>query len=78
MNNNNEPIGYLFQSIGYNSPIDLRNMIDSLTAEQSLIFITKSLEYAHSKGVFTMIETEIISKSLSKFNSEFFLKKNSE
>lgn len=75
MSNVNEPIGYLFQSVGYNSPTDLRNLIDSLTPEQSFIFITKSLEYAYGKGVFSMIETEIISKSLSTFNTEFFSKK---
>jgi hypothetical protein len=70
MESNNQPIGYLFQSIGYNSPIDLRNLIDDLTLEQSIIFITKSLEYAYEKGAFTMIETELISKSLAVLNSE--------
>ena len=70
MESNNQQIGYLFQSIGYNSPIDLRNLIDDLTLEQSIIFITKSLEYAYEKGAFTMIETELISKSLAVLNSE--------
>jgi len=71
-NSQSELKGNLFSSIGYKSDKDLRNLIDNLTYEQSLIFINKSLEFAYSQGIFSMNETEIISKSLSIVNSLTF------
>ena len=62
--------GYLFSSIGYKSDKDVRNLIDNLTFEQSLIFINKALEFAYSQGIYSMSETEIISKSLFILNSK--------
>jgi len=62
--------GYLFSSIGYKSDKDVRNLIDNLTFEQSLIFINKGLEFAYSQGIYSMSETEIISKSLFILNSK--------
>jgi len=75
-NNTNKLVGELFGSIGYSSNEDLRNLIDGLTLEQSIIFINKSLEYSYSKGIFTMVETELISKCLSVLNSKMFTKPN--
>lgn len=75
-NNANKLVGELFGSIGYSSNDDLRNLIDGLTLEQSIIFINKSLEYSYGKGVFTMVETELISKCLSLLNSKVFTKPN--
>lgn len=71
MNNTNEEfLGYLFSSIGYKSDRDVRNLIENLTPEQSFVFINKALEYSYSQGVYTMVETEIISKSLSMISSK--------
>lgn len=64
--------GYLFDSFGYKSEKDLRNLIDGLTKEQALIFIKKSLEFSHQRGIFSMFETELISKSLSLISSDIF------
>ena len=66
--------GHLFSSIGYKSEKDVRNLIDNLNLEQSLVFINKALEYSYSQGVFSMIEAEIISKSLSILNSQIVTK----
>lgn len=69
MNDNQKDlVGYLFGVVGYKSDKQLRDLIDNLTLEQSLFFINKSLEYSYSKGIFTMTETELISKSLSILN----------
>lgn len=70
-----EFLGHLFSSIGYKSEKDIRNLIDNLSLEQSLVFINKALEYSYSQGVFSMIEVEIISKSLSILNSQIVTKK---
>ena len=67
-----EPIHYLFESIGYKTNTDVRNLIDNLDYTQSILFINKSIEYAYSKGLFTMIESEILSKSLYQINSKPF------
>ena len=75
-NNTNKLVGELFGSIGYSSNEDLRNLIDGLTLEQSIIFINKSLEYSYNKGIFTMVETELISKCLAVLNSKIFKKPN--
>lgn len=69
-NTNDQFQGFLFSSIGYKSDKDVRNLIDNLNLEQSFVFINKALEYAHSQGAFTMLETEIISKSISIINSK--------
>lgn len=64
MENNNEPIGYLFGTIGYKSPNDITNLIDNLSKEQSLLILTRAIEAAYEKGVYSMIESEILSKSV--------------
>ena len=76
MNNTNEQYqGYLFSSIGYKSEDDVRNLIENLNIEQAQIFINKALEFAYSQGIYSMVEVEIISKSLSIINSKNFLDK---
>jgi len=74
MTNNNKPLGYLFESVAYYKPSDLKNLIDNLTDEQSHYMIMKSLEYAHSKGLFNLTESEIVSKSLRLLSSKYLVK----
>lgn len=72
-NTNVEFQGYLFSSIGYKSDRDVRNLIDNLTPEQSFVFINKALEHSYSQGVYTMVEAEIISKSISIISSKILI-----
>lgn len=72
-NSYNTNTGQLFDSINFKSISDVRNLIDNLNLEQSLLFINKSLEYSYSKGVFSLIESEIVSKSLSILNSKLLI-----
>ena len=60
--------GKLFETLNYKKNADVRDLIDNLSLAQSIFFITKSLELAHKRGVFSILETEIISKSLSIIN----------
>ena len=69
-NTNTQFQGFLFSSIGFKSDKDVRDLINNLNLEQSFVFINKALEYAHSQGAFTILETEIISKSISIVNSK--------
>jgi len=56
--------GILFDSVKYKSVEEVENLIQGLTVEQSFFFISKSLEFAHSRGAFNLTESELISKSL--------------
>jgi hypothetical protein len=62
---NNENIK-LFGSLELESPETLNVLIDNLDKEQAVFMLTESVKYAHRKGVFTILEAEIISKSIRK------------
>lgn len=64
MEQERQPIGLLFDSVGYNTPEDVDRLIDEMTIEQSFYILTQSLHYVHSSRLFTMQETELVSKSL--------------
>jgi hypothetical protein len=59
-----QPLGFLFDSIGYNKPEDVDRLIDEMSEEQSFYILTQSLHYVHGTRLFTMQETELVSKAL--------------
>jgi hypothetical protein len=61
----------LFDSIRYKSPKDVENFIDSLDHPKSFYVITKAIEMAYMRGVFSLTEAEIVSKSIRILNSEY-------
>jgi len=71
MNEEKQPLGYLFESIVYYSPSDIDNFIDSINKHQSYYVINKAIEMAYTKNVFSLQESEILSKSLRIINSEY-------
>ena len=66
-----QPIGFLFDSVAYYTPNDINSLCDDMTLEQAYFMIIKSLEFAHVQKIFSMQETEIISKSLRILNGHF-------
>ena len=64
-----EIIGSLFDSINYTSNEQINSLIDNMTDEQAMYCIKQALISCHSRGAFTLLESEVISKSLRKFNS---------
>jgi hypothetical protein len=64
MEQERQPMGLLFDSVGYNKPEDVDKLIDEMTIEQSFYLLTQSLHYVHNTRLFTMQETEVISKAL--------------
>lgn len=64
MEQEKQPTGLLFGSIGYNKPEDVDNLIDNLDMAQSFYIITQSLHYIHESRLLTLQETELVSKSL--------------
>jgi hypothetical protein len=61
----------LFDSIRYKSPKDVEGFIESLDRPSSFYVITKAMEMAYMRGVYSLIESEILSKSLRILNSEY-------
>jgi hypothetical protein len=70
--NSTQTIGSLFGTIHYVSINDLDNFISNLNQEQSLYCLIEAVRLSHSKGVFTIEESECISKAIRVFqkNSE--------
>lgn len=75
INEERQPIGYLFDSIAIYSPQDIENFIETLNEPQSFFAIKKAIELAYNRNVFTLVESEILSKSLRILTSEY-LKNN--
>lgn len=65
-----EPIGLLFNSIPYYSQEHINSVIDELTKEQAVFFVSQALHHSFSQGVFNLLESECISKSIRKLNEK--------
>lgn len=65
-----EPIGLLFGVIPYYSQEHLNTVIDDLTEEQSLFFISQAINHSFSQGAFDLLESEIISKAIRKISKK--------
>jgi len=61
---NLSPIGSLFDVINYNSYEDLDKFIVNMSQEQSLYCLMEAVKCSYRRGVFTLEESEAISKSL--------------
>jgi hypothetical protein len=61
---NLSPIGSLFDVINYKSYEDLNKFISNMTEEQSLYCLMEAVKCSYRRGVFTLEESEAISKSL--------------
>jgi hypothetical protein len=68
MEDKKQPIGELFEAISYFSPTDISNLIDNLNEEQSVYMIGLAINMCYQKNLFTLEESEIISKSLRILN----------
>jgi len=64
MTGSTEPIGYLFESIAIYDPSSISIFIDKMEPEQAFYVITQSIHMAYSKNIFSMQETEVLSKAL--------------
>lgn len=66
-----QPIGLLFDSVAYYTPNDITTLCDDMTLEQAYYMMIKALEFAHKARIFTLQETELVSKSLRVMNHHF-------
>ena len=61
-----KPLGTLFNSINYYSISDLEKFIDNLNYDQSLFCLMECCKYAQRRGILSLEEAEVISKSIRK------------
>lgn len=69
---NKQPQGFLFDSIAFYSEESVEAMIDNLNKGSVYYILTQALNYAHTKNVFSLTESEIISKCLRILNKELY------
>ena len=64
-NNEKKPIiGNLFDTIHYSSEEQLNAFLDNMNDDQAIYCIKQALNYCHLSSMFSLIESEAISKSL--------------
>jgi len=64
MEENNENLNTLFDTINYRNPNELNKFIDEMNIDQALFCLVRATRYAHNKGLFDIEESEVISKSI--------------
>jgi len=64
MEQEKQPIAYLFEEVAIYKPEDIENLIDNLTEEQSKFMLIRAVQMAYRNGLYSLTEAEIVSKSL--------------
>jgi uncharacterized Fe-S cluster-containing radical SAM superfamily enzyme len=64
MEQQTQPIAYLFEEVAIYKPEDIENLIDGLTEEQAKYMLVQAVQMAYRNGLYSLTESELISKSL--------------
>lgn len=64
MEQESKPIGQLFNSINIYDEKSVELFIDNMTPEQSFYVITQAVLMAHDNRIYSLQESEILSKAL--------------
>lgn len=70
MEQQSSQISYLFDSIPVSNQEDINLILDNIEEPQAFFYLIQSLEYAFSKGVFSLQESELVSKSIRTLTSK--------
>lgn len=65
-----QPQGLLFGTVAYYDSKQVNELIENMTFEQSYFYITQALQHSFGMGVFSLQESEILSKSLRILSNE--------
>ncbi len=63
-------IGRLFDSIDYYTKDDLDNFSSKMNKEQALFCLIESVKCAYARGIYSMEETEVLSRALRTLSNE--------
>jgi hypothetical protein len=64
MEQQKQPIAFLFEDVAIYKPEDIDNLIDNLSEEQAKFMLIRAVQMAYRNGLYSLAESEIISKSL--------------
>ena len=64
MQEETKPIGYLFDTIAFYNQSDVVKFVNELTKEQSFYVLTQAVQMAYSKNIYSLQESELISKAI--------------
>ena len=64
MEQQKQPIAYLFEDVAIYKPEDIENLIDNLTEEQAKFMLIRAVQMGYKNGLYSLTESEIVSKSL--------------
>jgi len=69
LENVNEPLGSLFDTINYYRIEDLDKFISELNHDQSLYCIIQAVQSAYKRNIFSLAESELLSKAIRKIST---------
>ena len=64
MEQEKQPIAFLFEEVAIYKPEDIENLIDNLTEEQAKFMLIRAVQMGYKNGLYSLTESEIVSKSL--------------
>jgi predicted ATP-dependent serine protease len=64
MEQEKQPMAFLFEDVAIYKPEDIENLIDNLTEEQAKFMLIRAIQMAYKNGLYSLTESEIVSKSL--------------
>ena len=64
MEQQKQPILFLFEDVAVYKPEDIDNLIDTLSEEQAKFMLIRAVQMAYKNGLYSLTESEIVSKSL--------------
>ncbi len=64
MEQQTQPVAYLFEDVEIYNPEDIEKLIDGLTEEQAKFMLVRAVQMAYRNGLYSLTESELISKSL--------------
>jgi hypothetical protein len=64
MEQQKQPIAFLFEEVAIYKPEDIDNLIDNLTEEQAKFMLIRAVQMAYKNGLYSLTESELVSKSL--------------
>jgi hypothetical protein len=68
MESEKAPIKFLLGSIAIYKTEDVDSLIDNMNFEQSFFYIMQAIQYGHNSNLFTLQESELLSKALRLLN----------
>ena len=65
-----ELFGKLFESIPLHTEEHLNAVLDTITKEHAIYYLTQAVKYAYQAGIYSLGECEVISKSIRIVNKK--------